>query len=791
MLLSHLKRLCISSATLIAASPLATIVSRSNPLPSAFQEKVPSCAQSCLQASLAERFPVACSGQEGIQCLCSRYSNKGESLGEVALGCVYSGCSTTDKAASSAYNVCLGQRDAVKPTQTVISVTTNAPRTSSASPTSTSSTLLLTTPTLTATPTLTTSLQTRPTSAQSIIADSIVDLPSATSSSSPTFTAAPVTADEPRKMTPAQIAGLSVAAVAAFVIAVGLMALSICLRRRRERKIGFDSDEKGLDRKSKKFSPRISKCVAVGSQPEAPKRFPMAPLPVARRGSKPTPRGVKSSKGHPTALYPPRPVQRNGARTSNDSSDTSISLSQIGVAISAELDGTSAPPRAQQPRNAQSHLNVPNRPFSTMTQETVFEEDETIARRRSSVLLPTPPVPIPPIRSLQPSKRAATFDTATGFPTPPQQRPMQATRRSELFLNIPVRHERPQPKRIIAAQMPSTGSPQQLPTTQSTRLAPPMHLVSSTSPQATSGSSNPGDIDDYYFSSTPRASPAPLPCATDSPKPRTKRSGSTVSRTYSRASTATQIRDSYSSQTSFETADPNDPTPGDEDSDKQLSSADEQQLSPVAESPISNLRYPKVPRTSNQLVPRSPVTSQRSNNSLRGRQGRNMTRSPPSTSHLLQNRPKDLAPLLLETRLPLKLNKPQDMTTVPALKDPFTSPPRMNPREKTHVRSTSTNSWSSTPRSKTARKSLDFSPVFASPPPIQPLHIRKGSVSFCGTGGMSLKARRKKDEMQEINVGRDVEHDVQGGLKSPVWVPRLTPRREGEDLFLSVGWGGR
>jgi hypothetical protein len=46
--------------------------------------------------------------------------------------------------------------------------------------------------------------------------------------------------------------------------------------------------------------------------------------------------------------------------------------------------------------------------------------------------------------------------------------------------------------------------------------------------------------------------------------------------------------------------------------------------------------------------------------------------------------------------------------------------------------------------------------------------------------------------MQEINVGRDVDHDaVVDGLKSPVWVPRLTPSRKGEDLFISVGWGAR
>jgi hypothetical protein len=697
MLLSHFKRLCIFSATLIAASPLASVVSKPTSLPTALQQGVPSCAQSCLQASLAEKFPVACSGQENIQCLCSRYSNNGESLGEVALGCVYTGCSMADKAAGAAYNVCLGQRDAVMPTKTALTVVaTSAPRTSSTSSSKT-----------TATPTITTTFQSQVASTQSVIVDSIQVTPSPTSSASSTVTASPVTADEPRRMTPAQIAGLSVAAVAAFIIAIGLMVMSVCLRRRRERKNAFDSDEKGLDRKSRKYSTRVSRYVAVGSIPEPPKRFPMAPVPVARRTDRQPATGANSSKRLQAALYSKRPVQFNGVGTSNNSSDTSISLSQIGVAISAELDGNSAPRNATKPSTqsgqlhpSHSHLNVLYRPSSALTQDTVFEEDEMTTRRRSSMLLPAPPVPIAPIRSLQPSKRAATFDTATGFPNPPRPNLRSAARRSELFLDIPVRHERPQPKRLMATQTLSTGSPKQLPPTQANRLAPPTRKASLTSPNATPGSSNPEDIDDYYFSShtsTPGESPALHVRSRDSPKPSTrvkaKRSGSTVSRTASR--TSTNYRDSDSSHTSFETTDPNDPTPEDEDSDKQLS---DEKLSPVAESPISNLRYPKIPRASNQLVPRSPRSPQ--GTSLRS--PRNM-RSPPSTSHLLQNRHKDLAPLLLETRVPLKLTAPKDMALIQPLKDPFTSPPRA--RARAHTRSNSTESWSTTPRSKVERKS--------------------------------------------------------------------------------------
>jgi hypothetical protein len=51
-----------------------------------------------------------------------------------------------------------------------------------------------------------------------------------------------------------------------------------------------------------------------------------------------------------------------------------------------------------------------------------------------------------------------------------------------------------------------------------------------------------------------------------------------------------------------------------------------------------------------------------------------------------------------------------------------------------------------------------------------------------------LNVRRKRDEMAELNIRRVVDVDAES-LRSPVWVPRLTPRKKGEDLFLEVGWG--
>lgn len=649
------------------------------------------------------------------------------------------------------------------PTKSVLTyVVTSATHTMSPSPIQ---------PTITNTSRVTSTLQTQRSSMQSAFADTISSLPSATSSATSTPVPVIVAAEPPPRMTPAQIAGLSVAAVAAFVMAIGLMALSVCLRRRKERRVVFDTDEKGQSQRGKQLSTQFSHYIPVESGLEPPNQFPLV-LPRAF---------CRSSKQGPA-----RPAQRLGVGTSNSSSNSSLPLDQIGLAISAELDGKPLVPskaseaptvRRQVPTTTQSRMNAPFRPVSTMTQETVFEEDETSSHRRSSILLPTLPVPIPPIRALQPSRPVPNF-AANNRPT---------GRRSELFLDIPVRHERPQPKRIVAGGIASNGSlqpPRPSPATRP-RLAPPFQMTSTATSyesRATTASSRDastsGDIIDYYFSSsqsrdpTPKASPAHIIRPKESPKAvqiKPKKShSSTLSRSTSRNST--NLRDSLTSQTSFETTNGNESTPEDEDEDKQLSDdsvSNKQQLSPVAESPISKLRYPKVPRASNQLVPRSPRSSPHQQNFRSPRRA-------PDPSALLQKRNNALPPLLLESRP--RLNSPQ--------RDPFTSPPRVTspPRKvRSHMRSNSTESWSTTPASKTGvdRKSRVQSGTWG-----------KSPVMYEEDVVRPLNVRRKRDEMSEWNIGRDVNVDFdRDGLKSPVWVPRLTPRKKGEDLFLEVGWG--
>ncbi|KAF2627400.1 hypothetical protein BU25DRAFT_63062 [Macroventuria anomochaeta] len=757
MLFSHVKRLCIISAPLIAAAPhnaAPTVTSVSSALPTELQQDVPSCAHSCIRTSLSERFPVACTAQGDIECLCSRYSIIGESLGEVALGCVYASCGSID-AAASAYNVCLGQKNAVLPTKTALTVVpsgTSSTTSRSSTPSTTS------TSRATITSIIRTTLQTQVSSSQSVFVDSISLPASATSipSSTPTSIAAPAATDDRPKMSPAQIAGLSVAAVAAFIIAIGLMALSVFLRRRKERKSMYmnEKDEGRRRQQSARFSHYIP--VDDAPAPPAPStRFPIGPPPPAasRDGPAPTyPRLVTPSPFSTlgvSTLGSGRTVVRPGVGTSAKAA--SVPMSQIGLAISAELGGCPASAKsANHPRQKVTEDHF--RPVSTRTENTVFEEDEIAARRRSSKLLPTPPVPIMPIRSLQPSRlpsKAPTTSTTSSSRT---------VRRSELFLDIPVRHERPQPKRIVAAGLSSTGSPAPKRPAPKLRIPPSSSQQTSTTSTSTITPASAADIPDYYFSSAPPPERDTTPRQDSDTLPVSKtrkahRSPSTTgSRTISKTSTRPTFRDSVSSQTSFETADPNDPTPEDDSSDKQLS--DDNKLSPVAESPIHTLRYPKVPRASNQLVPRSPKTAQGSTRRSREEE-HSYVRPLPEPSSLLIKRRGEREAVQLEQKL--------------VLKDPFTTPTRREMRayQTQHKRILSGNSWEHTPASKVERHSYSNSPLVNEEDVVRPLSIVK-----------------KTDVKRESGQGGEMI-----GLKSPVWIPHLTPTRKGDDLFISVGWG--
>lgn len=787
MLLSHIKRLCTFLPPVISAFP-----DHSDPptirasLPPLLQKSVPACAQPCLQDSLFKRFPLACTSDSNLACLCSHYSTGGESLGEVALRCIYASC-PTDSSASSAYNVCLGYRDAVPATLTALTVTASPPSTSTSTSTITKSV---------ATSTSSSTIGIKALDQPSITifnTNSVAstDLPSSSiisqttqASANASVTATTTDAERPKTMTPAQIAGLSIAAAATFVLAIGLMVLSTYLRRRREQNddvteiVPREKKQRRSSPKhySKSFSQRFSSKPrsptrtrmnysgmeagqarpwgGVGLTPVSrkntqvgsgfnPIRNPSRPAYVVPASSNVNSRGVPDySSTHP-ALRPPLGNGRN-------SSAASLPLSQIGLAVTAELPNNNIPiiraPRPPErsetrPHRPKSVVRRPEssfqRPYSVLTNDTLFEEDVPSDHRRESKLLPTPPIPIPPIRALQPSRPQPTV-TAPLQPNRTYVNGPQAAQTPELFLNIPVRHPRSQPKRMPAQEAEPHGPVGNPPAYQ-------LEAISSYDPGRSTNASmdeselnNGGYIPDYYFTSheTPPpvyAKTTPSPTRVErlkaSPKLvniRPKISSSNVSRATSKGTAS--ARDSISSQTSFETVDPNEPTPDDEDDDKQLS---DNKLSPVAESPISNLRYPKVPRASNQLVPRSPKSphSQRSD------------RSPISmveASSLLAKRRGESEAHELERQLRIR-----------------------NVRQ--HLRSSSSvESWG------------------------QGRQVERHTRSQSGMWPISPMMYDETDVVRPLNIP-DKAPDM-NALKSPAWVPRLTPTRQGDDLLISVSY---
>ncbi|KAF2489651.1 hypothetical protein BU16DRAFT_531167 [Lophium mytilinum] len=823
MLFSHFKRLCIIGPSLILALPQPSTTSLPNALPSSLQSTVPECARQCLESALYTSFPVACTSQIDLGCLCSRYSTHGSSLGEVSLGCLYASCaSVPDDQASKAFNVCVGQKDAVLPTQSALTVTALettlstftviATRSSTTTAHTTPPPSTLQTSAKSSTRSTASSVAASSVAASSVAAASIVPAASITLQASAASASETSTSSNQGHGTlqTAQIIGIAVAGAAVISLAVGAMVLSICLRRRHERRM--------LQRMDK------ARVLAEKNYhgPSPPSQFPLGrstPPPASLRdprgaGGVGVGVGLGVGVGVGVAVaQPARPVQRVGlpypyaspsgspdrsrlvrgevpklqtnmvgmsrdVGENNNGPALNVPLEEIGLAISPENDYHVSPesfvstrtvsrllpdkpaPLLTVPRQEQRHRSSMLRPDSALTTVTVFEEDTPLDRPEVTKLKPI--LPIPPLKvrgstAPQATRSGGARAYAESYvqeietpqtPTRPQYfklppfsqpevpRPAQnhgqdraVAQAPSLSLNIPVRHSRFQPAQTVPP-IQEAVSPQR---------PKPSHEPTE---RPSSTSSLDGYIPDYYISPDkllPRpekltASPEFPRHPSKSPKLvhiKSKASSMTVSR--STSVTSRSKHESMSSNTTFESADLDDPTPEDESDDM------DKALSPVAESPISNLRYPKVPRASNQAVPRSPKSPLSPQ-----RQNRN---------HAMQARTQSPTPSLLVKR-----------------------------RGEKHAQELENRLWTPEPFGQSPRRNMGS----------RRGHARSGSDDSMARTAQWAEARHRRQsksvtdfETQHAYRFRGAEPEMEA-LKSPLWVPKLTPTRHGDELFISV-----
>ena len=681
---------------------------------------IPSCAQSCLASFISDGYSSSvCPDLSDLFCLCSHYDNGGFTLGEGALSCVNLSCSastTTDL--NNAYDICNTQSNYVTPTHQTLSITavlSSLPTSALSSSRGRSST--------------SSGLSSSPSSTMT----SAVETPMPTNSPTPPVAAssapAPaetVTAASHQGLTTAQIAGIAVAAVASLVLVAGAIVLiSFCVRRRR------------LQTVEEATTPSTRNGPVDGARPE--KVSPSNPIQYPPTVTKDPRKGYGGVGITRASQYRTAKEQQSSVSKPKDVSPEAIgvAISPVGYDNDTPTSYTSVGTMSQllpkKPEAVNQQHPTANRPASNFSQATVFEEDNPATGRRvEDFIFPVPPSPIysryprenPPVRI------ATDLSSTPGKKQPPP-----------LTLDIPPTALKSNtatigPPRIVAMAQPTTTRSMMpskykrrsrtIPQNREQTNLPPGHELS--------------QADDGVIS-TRNAAPA----GTD-PQP-----GSNEGKHASDQTVLESGRNSCTSDTSFESLG-DDPTPPEEVLKR---------LSPVEESPISSIRYPKIPRSSNQVVPRrSPTGAQFAAGAPRSESPSlwrpNISRlddgtdSSRSSSTLLMKRRGEKAAMEIERHLGL----PQSYA------DP-SSGGSSNPH---------------TPRTASSSNTLG--------PAALPCQL---------TGWRQSRfANNLRNRVPESASGREVTWIEDSAispttvLRSPLWEPRLTPTRKGDDLMLSV-----
>jgi hypothetical protein len=586
--MSRLKILYIYSASISLALPRLAVYAA---LPPSLRSAVPLCAQTCVEDFLQREYSSStCPDTNNLDCLCSRYGVDGYTVGEGLYACLYSSnCPQTSKAnGTSLYSLCAGQINAVTATHKTIVVTATPPVETSTLRSSSRSTAQIT-------------MTTTGSSSGSAGTDSSFQ-PSESSRGVMSMNVS---------LTMAQIAGITIAAAAVLILTVGIATCLIFVRRNRrmqdmdDHKILLYSSPKPPGSQGSQFirplkDPRGG-LGGVGmikgplppppeppiQAPTWPRYYPIMPtdigIGIATTANYPLQapsRGVSTASSNPqqsnTQLPPPH-LERQS---------TGVILPQVPVAAHME------PPKAAPPvANKQNKRASVFRPMSSMTE---FEEDDPLSPARST------------FATLQPSNRLSHVGPQTrqdrsmpAFPAPPSSTRPKNSRLPALSLQIPTFESSLPP--------PPPNPPVQPPPQESQPMQRPL-LLREDQPSLESrnlGLNSTSDLDlrNSSYSSAIASSQA---IRSDSVGTIAGRSSSRSNRPPSRSG-----RDSQASFTSFESSE-------DEDEEEITPPKEEdRRLSPVQESsnvdsPASKIKYPKVPRAANQVVPRTPASPKQS-----------------------------------------------------------------------------------------------------------------------------------------------------------------------------------
>jgi hypothetical protein len=830
--------LASASASLIASSyaQRATITSIPQPL----STQIPQCARSCVLSMLDGAFPSTCSGSDNLSCLCSHYSTGGLTLGEIALGCIFAACSDDPSASksSSVYLACSAEPNAVSGTHTVLTVTYQ-PASATSTPTLTAS--------LSSSP-HSAAATAKPTATASSTKLLLETLPPTKPTDLASTTRAPSASPTPGPLSPAQIIGVSVAGAATLILVVGALITITCLQKRRDRKHQNDLEKKdSLDFSSLPPSEPILGRVISPSPPPGMKdprggtggvgvrpreRSPQHRLSAGDlrpiQTNVPAQRQIPNGSFNQTHLHPesigvaispeadtresPDSMQseRTLSRLLPEKPSLALSQSQVALGSSSNTNRPNAlriNPAFTAPRKAPlvpEPLNIPNKPFavdprpnSVTSQITVFEEDKSPVDRSAGANVPAPfdfktlaaaTVPARVFGSENQTQQYKPYrPPGASFTTEYSQSPesiKQPPIPPPLSLNIPQRASRlvepPQqstsPMKVFAP--PAYASPQEQQPYQSLerhalpapRFPPTAVVASSGSSSSSSSRDNKGYLPRYYTRQL-RSNSQGSPKIIDVRGPPPNR---THSNSLTRTSTRTSGRVSAASYTTFESADPEEPTPPEEEPIA-IAAADKH-LTPVEESsPISNLRYPKIPRASNQVVPRTPPL-------------RSKTPSPEKSNSPSTKLGSPFNPKVASKSNTSASNAGLGLNPGP----PFLSTPTRSPNPSTTLlakrrgdqaaQDLEKRLWVQSQAGSFMTRSSNYSQSSFRGGHSRG-HSRTGSdgtirATFVGDGGPTGYGVQIPKGPRSAEMAQP--------LKSPLWVPRITPTRRGEDLFLSI-----